>query len=70
VSEATERTDQLANAWTSEQAIDDSRRRAESLAFEKLVGELETTWRGVVNRYADAAPKPISLSRYAGRGQG
>ncbi|HEX8915381.1 MAG TPA: hypothetical protein VF796_23715, partial [Humisphaera sp.] len=38
---------QLASAWTSGAAVDDSRRRAEKRAFADLVGELETVWTGV-----------------------
>jgi len=52
--EATEKRDGLSNAWFSEAAIDGSRRDTETAAFEKLVGELETTWTGVVKQYAGA----------------
>ena len=52
VAEATDRQDQLASAWTSGAAIDQTRRRTETRAFAKLVGELEKTWRGVVQTYA------------------
>lgn len=48
VAESTESKSQLASAWTSENAVDETRRRAESEAFEKLVGELERTWIGVI----------------------
>ena len=54
VAEATDRTDQLASAWTSRNAVDESRRRTESRAFGKLVAELEKTWEGVVRSYASA----------------
>lgn len=56
VAEASDRSSQLANAWTSEQAVDDARRRVESRAFEKLVAELEKTWSGVVHQYASLGP--------------
>jgi hypothetical protein len=56
VAEASDRSSQLANAWTSEQAVDDARRRVESRAFDKLVGELEKTWTGVVHQYAGLGP--------------
>lgn len=52
VAEATGRGDQTASAWTSGSAVDDVRRRAEGEAFEKLVGELERMWAGVVRTYA------------------
>lgn len=53
--EATEKRNGLTNVWFSEAAIDGSRRDTETAAFEKLVGELETTWTGVVKQYAGAA---------------
>jgi hypothetical protein len=52
VAEATDRQDQLASAWTSSAAVDQTRRRTESNAFAKLVSELEKTWGGVVQTYA------------------
>lgn len=55
VAEGTDRQTQLASAWTSTAAVDAARRRAESTAFEKLMGELETTWKGV---YAANAGRP------------
>lgn len=54
LAEASETIDRLASAWTNRDAIDAARLKAESAAFEKLVGELETTWRNVVARYASA----------------
>jgi hypothetical protein len=54
VAEATERQNQLASAWTSEAAVDQTRRRTESKAFEKLVGDLQTTWMGVVKQMGTA----------------
>ena len=50
--EATERQNQITNAWSSRTAIDEARRRTEAKAFEKLLTELETTWAGVVRTYA------------------
>lgn len=70
LAEATQLDDQLANFWTSEDAVDQTRRRAERKAFERMLGELETTWKGVVAAHvgpgapavvptsAPAAPKP------------
>jgi hypothetical protein len=55
--EATEKHDGLTNAWFSEAAVDQDRRDTESAAFNKLVGELEHTWTGVVKQYA-GAPAP------------
>lgn len=55
LAEGTAKTDQLANAWTTKEAVDQSRRRAEARAFENLVGEIETMWKGVVGRYTGGA---------------
>ena len=55
VAEATQQGTQLASAWTSGAAVDDTRRRTETQAFDKLVGELEKTWVGVVRTYATPA---------------
>ena len=44
----------VANNWTSEAAVDQTRRRAEKEAFEKLVVEIETMWSRVVREYAPA----------------
>ena len=49
LAEATAKRTQLANAWTSEQAIDESRRKTEREAFEKLLDEFENTWNQVIN---------------------
>jgi hypothetical protein len=46
--EATEQQDQLASAWTSGSAVDQTRRRVEAKAFKKLAGELGRTWTAVV----------------------
>lgn len=53
--EATESGSQLTSAWTSTAAVDDTRKRTESAAFEKLVGQLETTWGNIVRTYAAPA---------------
>jgi hypothetical protein len=56
LAEGTSHTTQLANAWTSETAVEESRRRAEREAFDKLVAGLETMWQGVVARYGPPPP--------------
>jgi hypothetical protein len=64
LAESTVKTEQLANAWTSEQAIDQSRRRAETKAFDQLVGEVEKMWMGVLAQYGpNASPTAHSLPR-------
>jgi hypothetical protein len=60
MAEATERNERLANGWTSEDAIDAARLKTESRAFEKLVGNLETTWKTVVARYAPPIGAPAA----------
>lgn len=52
--ESTAKSSQLANGWTSEDAVDDTRLRTERESFDKLVAELEKTWAGVVRQYAPA----------------
>lgn len=48
IAEATDQQNQLASAWTSDAAVDQTRRRVEGKAFAKLATELEKTWKGVV----------------------
>jgi hypothetical protein len=52
LAEATADTRQIANAWTSKDAVDQSRRRAEREAFEGLVSELTKAWKQVAETYA------------------
>lgn len=61
LAEATDSYNRLASAWTNEDAIDAARIRTESAAFEKLVAELENTWAGVVERYAEPANTPSNV---------
>lgn len=46
---------QAANGWTSSDAVEDSRLRAEREAFEGMLAELRTAWSGVVEGYAGGA---------------
>jgi hypothetical protein len=62
IAEATEQQDQLAIAWTSTAAVDQTRKRVEGKAFAKLAGELEQTWSGVVanlNGSQEASPAGV-----------
>jgi len=52
VAEATDRDDSLTTGWTSDHAVDATRRDTETRAFEKLVGELEKTWTMVLKTHA------------------
>jgi hypothetical protein len=54
VSEATSRSSKLMGAWGSGDAIDEARRVTEGEAFEKLVGEVEKMWGGVVRQFPNA----------------
>jgi hypothetical protein len=54
LAEASEHQKQYTNAWQSSVSVDETRRTTECAAFDKLVGELETTWKNVVQRYANA----------------
>ena len=53
-SESTEKGFQFTNAWTSESAVDDARKRTEARAFEKLAAGLDGTWAGIIKNYAHA----------------
>ena len=48
VAEASAKKEGLATAWNTGSAIDASRRQTETQAFQKLVGDVETMWKGVV----------------------
>lgn len=48
--------DQLASAWTSEQAMDDARRRAERAAFERMLAEAAKAWSGIAAQAIAATP--------------
>lgn len=61
LAEATAKRERLTNAWNTESAIDQARRGAETEAFDKLVGEVESSWKGVVERYAVTAPSRADL---------
>lgn len=49
-------TSQLANAWTSRAAVEQSRRRAERRAFEKMLDEFERGWPAIATRIENAPP--------------
>lgn len=50
--EATEYEEQMASAWTANEAVEDARKRAERKAFEKMLDEFTLTWKTIVERYA------------------
>lgn len=56
VAEATDQRNELASAWSSDRKVDETRLKTEAAAFEKLVGELEKMWGGVIREHAGAYP--------------
>lgn len=60
--EATARRTQTANAWTSDQAVDESRRLVESEAFGKLASQLPQAWTRILELHdkptGTATPAP------------
>lgn len=56
VAESTTKNDQLANAWTSDEAIDQVRKHTERQAFVGLLGQIKTQWPTVVANYDHALP--------------
>jgi len=55
LSQASAEDDQLANAWTTADAVEDCRKRTEQQAFDKLVKEFPIMWAGVVSQYGPAS---------------
>jgi hypothetical protein len=62
LAEATTQENRLTNSWQTGVSVDETRRSTESDAFEKLVGELETTWRNVLAQRGVAAEQPAAAS--------
>lgn len=56
VSEATATEEQRGTFWSSSEAVDNARMRAEAEAFKKLVGELEVLSANVVRQHAPTTP--------------
>jgi len=57
LAEATASRKGLATAWNTKDAIDADRLKTEAEAFDKLVGNLETMWKGVVKEVGPDAPR-------------
>jgi hypothetical protein len=49
--EASADDDQLANLWTTRDATDQTRRRAETKAFKEMVDQAKGTWKRIVEEY-------------------
>ena len=52
LAEATENENKKANAWKKQDEVDNLRLSTERKAFEKLIGEIQTMWPGVVKEYS------------------
>jgi len=57
VAEATSVEEQRATFWSTKEAIDSARQEAEKSAFQKLVGEIEKLWGGVIATHARAGKR-------------
>jgi len=55
LAEATGKESALASAWSTREAADQSRLKAERAAFEGLLTEFEKTWKGIVEEHGRAA---------------
>ena len=51
VAEATAVEEQRGTFWSSTEAVDSARKKAESDAFEKLTGEIEKLWRDLLSTH-------------------
>ncbi len=56
-SESTEKEEQRATVWSTEEAIDSSRKKAEKRAFESFVTNFQSLWKSVVERYTTKEEK-------------
>jgi len=59
LAEASATRNGLATAWNTKSSIDGDRQKTESEAFEKLVGSIETVWKGVVEEFGPGAAKGV-----------
>ncbi|MEP7377376.1 MAG: hypothetical protein ABI675_28495 [Chitinophagaceae bacterium] len=57
LAEATSSENKKSNAWKKEDQVDNLRIDTEKKAFEKLMGEIEKMWTGVVQEYGNAKAK-------------
>ena len=59
--ESTAKSDQIANGWTSDDAVDDTRLRTEKESFQRLIGELTKTWPRIYYQYAKPTTQPTLI---------
>jgi hypothetical protein len=57
VVESTAKEKQIASVWTSSDAVDETRIKAETKAFSQMLDEFAVTWKGIVEQYASKADK-------------
>jgi hypothetical protein len=57
IAEASHKKSGLATAWNTESAIDGDRQGTEREAFDKLVGQIEIMWAGVVTEFGPNAAR-------------
>jgi hypothetical protein len=65
LAESTDQQQQIANRWTSDSAEDQTRRRTERKAFEGMLTQLESTWKGVADHYAATVPAAARIEYVA-----
>ena len=66
VAESSAKKRGLATAWNTESAIDGDRQKTEREAFDKLVGQIETMWTGVVTEFGPNAPRSATKAPTGG----
>ena len=57
LAEATAREKQFTTAWTSWDTVDDTRRKAETKAFEQLLDDFSVTWGRILTKHIAYAPR-------------
>ena len=60
--EATDLQQQRATIWSTEQAIDTARLKAEKNAFNAFVGEFENLWNGVLAAHAEKPATDVGIA--------
>ena len=58
VAESTAKEKQIASVWTSADAVDETRTKAETNAFEQMLDQFAVTWKGIVEQYASKTETP------------
>ena len=61
IAEGTAHETQIANTWSSSEVVEHARLKAETAAFKQMLGELEKTWKQVVERNASTVANQADL---------